>query len=154
MLVIWCRLILPAFGLRRDDGYVGSGFAGRIADLTYTTRWGSGNHGNNRILLWPVGKSVLSIRFFNKIDFNISTCLDEEASASKSLKEEINLNGLLSLYGRSAIINVRFGGKKLKTRTIRQVTRLTRSNIPVKHWTGSLAWSLDYQAISSLEMVL
>jgi DNA-binding LytR/AlgR family response regulator len=60
--------------------------------------------------------------------YNINIVLDEEVDASKSLKGKI-IERLLSLYGRSAVINVRFV-EKIETEPSGKY-RLTRSNIPV-----------------------
>ena len=60
--------------------------------------------------------------------YDINIVLDEDTAASKSLKEEI-IERFLSIYGRSAFINVHFV-EKIETGPSGKY-RLTRSNIPV-----------------------
>jgi phenylacetate-CoA ligase len=111
-----------------DDGYVGSEFAGRIADLTYTTDGAPVTTATIESIMagW---ESVAEYQVFQQDSiYNINIVLDEEATASKSLKEKI-IERLLSLYGRSAVINVRFV-EKIETEPSGKY-RLTRSNISV-----------------------
>ena len=118
----------PACTCGRDDGYVGSGFAGRIADLTYTTDGFPVTTATIESIMagW---KSVAEFQVFQQEGFyNINIVLDEDATTSKSLKGKI-IERLLSLYGRSAVINVRFV-EKIETEPSGKY-RLTRSNIPV-----------------------
>ena len=112
----------------RNDGYVGSGFAGRIADLTYTTDGAPVTTATIESIMagW---ESVAEYQVFQQDTiYNINIVLDEKATASKSLKEKI-IERLLSLYGRSVVINVRFV-EKIETEPSGKY-RLTRSNIPV-----------------------
>ena len=118
----------PACTCGRNDGYVGSGFAGRIADLTYTTDGFPVTTATIESIMagW---KSVAEFQVFQQEGFyNINIVLDEDATTSKSLKGKI-IEQLLSLYGRSAVINVRFV-EKIETEPSGKY-RLTRSNIPV-----------------------
>jgi phenylacetate-CoA ligase len=118
----------PACTCGRNDGYVGSGFAGRIADLTYTTDGFPVTTATIESIMagW---KSVAEFQVFQQEGFyNINIVLDEDATTSKSLKGKI-IERLLSLYGRSAVINVRFV-EKIETEPSGKY-RLTRSNIPV-----------------------
>jgi len=112
----------------RMDGYVGSEFAGRIADLTYTT---DGAPVTTAIIesIMSGWKSVAEYQVFQQDSiYNINIVLEEEADTSKSLKEEI-IERLLSLYGQSAVINVHFV-EKIETEPSGKY-RLTRSNIPI-----------------------
>jgi phenylacetate-CoA ligase len=112
----------------RDDGYVGSKITGRIADLTYTTDGTPVTTATIESIIagW---KSVAEYQVFQQDSiYNINIVLDEATAASKSLKEEI-IERLLSLYGRSAVINVCFM-EKIETEPSGKY-RLTRSNIPV-----------------------
>jgi phenylacetate-coenzyme A ligase PaaK-like adenylate-forming protein len=112
----------------RDDGYIGNGFAGRIANLTYTTNGAPVTTATIESIMagW---KSVAEYQIFQQDSiYNVNIVLDEEVDASTSLKEKI-IERLLSLYGRSAVINVRFV-EKIETEPSGKY-RLTRSNIPV-----------------------
>lgn len=112
----------------RMDGYVGSEFAGRIADLTYTTDGAPITTATIESIM-TCWKSVAEYQVFQQDSiYNINIVLDEEADASKSLKEEI-IKRLLSLYGQSAVINVHFV-EKIETEPSGKY-RLTRSNIPI-----------------------
>ena len=118
----------PACTCGRDDGYVGSGFAGRIADLTYTTDGFPVTTATIESIMAGL-KSVAEFQVFQQeVFYNINIVLDEDATTSKSLKGKI-IERLLSLYGRSAVINVRFV-EKIETEPSGKY-RLTRSNIPV-----------------------
>jgi len=111
----------------RDDGYISSGIAGRIADLTYTTDGAPVTTATVESIMegWD---SVAEYQVFQQHGiYNINIVLDKETAASKSLKKEI-IERLLSLYGRSAVINVHFV-EKIETEPSGKY-RLTRSNIP------------------------
>ena len=112
----------------RDDGYVASGIAGRTADLTYTTNGTPITTATIESIMagW---ESVAEYQVFQQDSiYNINIILDEETAAPKSLKEKI-IERLLSLYGRSAVINLHFV-EKIETESSGKY-RLTRSNIPV-----------------------
>ena len=112
----------------RDDGYVSSKIAGRIADLTYTTDGTPVTTATIESIIteWEF---IAEYQIFQQDNiYNINIVLDEESTITKSFKEKI-VEQLLSLYGRSAVINVHFV-EKIETEPSGKY-RLTRSNIPV-----------------------
>ena len=91
----------------RNDGYICKEVIGRTADLTYTT--------DNYPVTTAMVESIIS-RFESVADYqvfqqkniyHIHVVLEEDASASSTLKEGI-IESLLTLYGQNAVIKVQY----------------------------------------------
>ena len=112
----------------RNDGYICKEFAGRTANLTYTTS----GFPVTTAMVESIINNVEPVAEYQVVQregiYNVNIVLDEEDNASRALKEEI-IEGLLPLYGRDAVINVHFV-KEIETEPSGKY-RLTRSDIPV-----------------------
>ncbi|MEI6608646.1 MAG: hypothetical protein WCO53_02755 [Deltaproteobacteria bacterium] len=91
----------------RNDGYICKEIVGRTVDLTYTT--------DNYPVTTAMVESIIS-RFESVADYQVLQregiyyvyiVLEEDASASSTLKEEI-VESLLQLYGKNAVIKVQY----------------------------------------------
>jgi len=91
----------------RNDGYICKEFAGRTADLTYTTD----NYPVTTAMVESIINSVESVadyQVFQREDiYHVHIVLEEAAAASRTLTEEI-IESLLSLYGKNAVIKVQY----------------------------------------------
>jgi phenylacetate-coenzyme A ligase PaaK-like adenylate-forming protein len=90
-----------------NDGYICNEFAGRIADLTYTTD----NYPVTTAMLESIincVEAVADYQIFQKAGiYSVHIVLEEAAASSRTLTEEI-IESLLPLYGKSAVIKVQF----------------------------------------------
>jgi phenylacetate-coenzyme A ligase PaaK-like adenylate-forming protein len=91
----------------RNDGYICNEFAGRTADLTYTTD----NYPVTTAIVESIincVESVADYQVFQRDDiYHVHIALEEAADASQTLTEEI-IESLLPLYGKNAVIKVHF----------------------------------------------
>jgi phenylacetate-CoA ligase len=91
----------------RNDGYICKEFAGRTADLTYTTD----NYPVTTAMVESIinrVESVADYQVFQREEiYHVHIVLEEAADASHTLTEEI-IERLLSLYGKNAVIKVYF----------------------------------------------
>jgi phenylacetate-CoA ligase len=91
----------------RNDGYICKEFAGRTADLTYTT--------DNYPVTTAMVKSIINCVeavadyqvFQQENIYHVHIVLEEDAAASQTLTEEI-IENLLPLYGKNAVIKVQY----------------------------------------------
>jgi phenylacetate-coenzyme A ligase PaaK-like adenylate-forming protein len=90
-----------------NDGYICEGFAGRIADLTYTVDGFPVTTAMVESIISRV-ESIVNYQVFQREDiYHVHIVLEEAAAASHPLTEEI-IENLLPLYGKSAVIKVNF----------------------------------------------
>jgi phenylacetate-coenzyme A ligase PaaK-like adenylate-forming protein len=112
----------------RNDGYICQEFAGRTVNLTYTTS----GFPVTTAMVESIINNVESVAEYQVSQregiYNVNIVLDENADASNAQKEEI-IEGLLSLYGQDAVINVHFV-KEIETEPSGKY-RLTLSDIPL-----------------------
>jgi phenylacetate-CoA ligase len=112
----------------RNDGYICQEFAGRTVNLTYTTS----GFPVTTAMVESIINNVESVAEYQVLQregiYNVNIVLDEEDNASQALREEI-IEGLLSLYGQDAVINVHFV-KEIETEPSGKY-RLTLSDIPL-----------------------
>jgi phenylacetate-CoA ligase len=112
----------------RNDGYICKEFAGRIADLTYTTD----NYPVTTAMVESIinrVESVADYQVFQREDiYHVHIVLEEAAAASHTLTEEI-IESLLPLYGKNAVIKVHFVPEIAAEPSGKY--RLTRSDIPL-----------------------
>jgi phenylacetate-CoA ligase len=91
----------------RNDGYICKEFAGRIADLTYTTD----NYPVTTAMVESIINRVESIAdyqvFQRESIYHVHIVLEKAAAASQTLTEEI-IENLLPLYGKNAVIKVQY----------------------------------------------
>jgi phenylacetate-coenzyme A ligase PaaK-like adenylate-forming protein len=91
----------------RNDGYICKEFAGRTADLTYTTD----NYPVTTAMVESIincVEAVADYQVFQREDiYHVHIVLEEAAGASPTLTEEI-IESLLPLYGKNAVIKVHF----------------------------------------------
>ena len=91
----------------RNDGYICKEFAGRTADLTYTTD----NYPITTAMVDSIINRLESVAdyqvFQREYIYHIHIVLEETADPSHALAEEI-IGSLLPLYGERAVIKVHF----------------------------------------------
>jgi phenylacetate-CoA ligase len=91
----------------RNDGYIFKEFAGRTADLTYTTDNYPVTTAKVEAIINRV-EAVANYQVFQREDiYHVHIVLEEATAASQTLTEEISEN-LLPLYGKTAVIKVHF----------------------------------------------
>lgn len=91
----------------RNDGYICEGFAGRIADLTYTV---DGFPVTTAMVESIINcmEVVADYQVFQREDiYHVHIVLEEAVAASPTLTEEI-IGSLLPLYGKNAVIKVQY----------------------------------------------
>jgi phenylacetate-CoA ligase len=90
-----------------NDGYICKKFAGRTADLTYTTD----NYPVTTAMVESIINCVEAVADYQVLQrediYHVHIVLEEAAVASPTLKEEI-IESLLPLYGKNAVIKVHF----------------------------------------------
>jgi phenylacetate-coenzyme A ligase PaaK-like adenylate-forming protein len=91
----------------RNDGYICREFAGRTADLTYTTD----NYPITTAMVESIINRLELVADYQVFQlegiYNVHIVLEEAANASHALEKEI-IESLLPLYGISAVIKVHF----------------------------------------------
>jgi phenylacetate-coenzyme A ligase PaaK-like adenylate-forming protein len=91
----------------RNDGYICKEFAGRTADLTYTTD----NYPVTTAMVESIINGVESVADYQvlqrKDTYHVHIVLEEAADSSHALKEKI-IESLLWLYGNNAVIKIHF----------------------------------------------
>ena len=91
----------------RNDGYICKEFAGRTADLTYTTD----NYPVTTAMVESIINGVESVADYQvlqrKDTYHVHIVLEEAADSSHALKEKI-IESLLCLYGNNAVIKIHF----------------------------------------------
>jgi phenylacetate-coenzyme A ligase PaaK-like adenylate-forming protein len=91
----------------RNDGYIFKEFAGRTADLTYTTDNYPVTTAKVEAIINRV-EAVADYQVFQREDiYHVHIVLEEAAAASQTFTEEI-IESLLPLYGKNAVIKVHF----------------------------------------------
>ena len=90
-----------------NDGYICNEFAGRIADLTYTTD----NHPVTTAMVELIINCMEAVADYQVFQqegiYHVHIVLEEDAAASQTLTEEI-IESLLPLYGKSAVIKIQY----------------------------------------------